>query len=885
MVKKMKRTWWIAVLLLIMLPILSSGLNREIQNVSAYIPGEIWIDRQWRTPATPDADQSVDVYVEVGHSRSPSYISASLSYNYMYGNDITISMPETSTDGIYKATIPGFEYGVIVRYRIHVIGEVDDVLFRLYSPSQTSYHTYTVTEPSDISWSSPSEGTEFNFGPVDNNIEFNFNWAYENLDSAQIQIGEQQIPILNASGKFTQVILDGTDIEDSTLAVTLRGYKSGSLVASDVRSFRFRRLDYDLAWETPSDGNTIAFSPSGPAMFNFTFSKGYDIDHVNLFFNETDKGEVTSPGTLEFTFENFSGLIIASLKGYNSIDNEVVSSTRNFIFRRLVVEVIWETPSINSSITFGTGTEPVQFNLTYSKGTDVYYVKLEINGINMGLVSSPGTVIFAYNDSFHGLVEAVLLGFDEFDTQISSDTRYFKFDKYTATRFEILQQNEIDLGNKLYLILHDPNGDDSTSSYEESTTLSMGIGCEITAGVTAGLEVGVEQEGSFFGLFKTGASASNKLSLSMETSLGFDARFEMTDSTFLTSSDSSYVDFIGPGYGDRYWGELWKLKYVFTVHYIEYYNGTEVYYDPHLWWGILRDAEAYLSDVSAPAAWKAMNPVHSGYSEEDVEWLGGALVADGGGTYVGSETVTNTNTMSSSVSIGIESETKAKLMAGGAYIEGSLELSLNTKIYAEMSASNTIETSYTIRDDDPLDSIVQRVGIDKNFGTYIFKTESDFCATSNPIEHNTVDYLPPIIGYPTIIYDTDQDFKGPTPNDNPLVTVKIEEEGGIQDAILYYSNDNGTSWRSTPLIEYQGQPGVWATNIPKQANNTQVIWYLKAIDMSGNSEEKYDLTGDYFSYEVGIIINPFIAQTPGFTIWTVLASIGLGVYLISKRRE
>ncbi|MHA2278520.1 MAG: hypothetical protein ACXAC2_22300, partial [Candidatus Kariarchaeaceae archaeon] len=623
----MKKTWWITVLLLIMLPIIFNGLNGEIQNGSAYIPGEIWIERQWRTPTTPDEDQSVDVFVEVGHTRSPSYISATLYYNYMYGNDIIIAMPETSTDGTYKATIPSFPYGVIVRYRIRVVGEVDALLFSMWSPSSTSYHTYTVTELSDISWSSPSVGTEFNFGPVDNNIEFNFDWAYENLDSAHIQIGEQEIPILTSGVKSTQVILDGTGIEDSTLAATLKGYKSGSLVASATRSFRFRRLNYDLAWETPSDGNTIAFNPSGPSKFNFTFTQGYDIDHVNLFFNGTDMGEVSSPGTMEFTFENFDGTISASLKGYNSIDDEVAISTYIFIFRRLVVEVIWETPSINSSITFGTGNDPVEFNLTYSKGTDVYYVELELNGLNMGLVSSPGTVIFPYNDSFHGLVEAVLLGFDEYNTQISSDTRHFKFDKYSATRFEILQQNEIDLGNKLYLILHDPNGDDSTSGYEESTTLSMGIGCEITAGVTTGLEVGIEQEADFFGLFSTGGSASTKLSLSMEASLGFDAQFEMTDSTFLSSSDSSFVDFVGPGYGDRYWGELWKLKYVFTIHYIEYYNTTEVYYDPHLWWGILRDAEAFLSDTSAPEAWKAMNPVHNGYSENDVEWIGGILVS------------------------------------------------------------------------------------------------------------------------------------------------------------------------------------------------------------------------------------------------------------------
>jgi hypothetical protein len=241
--------------------------------------------------------------------------------------------------------------------------------------------------------------------------------------------------------------------------------------------------------------------------------------------------------------------------------------------------------------------------------------------------------------------------------------------------------------------------------------------------------------------------------------------------------------------------------------------------------------------------------------------------------------------LSSSISIGLESETKAKLSAGGAYVEGSLELSLNTKIYAEMSVGNTITTSYTIHDEDPTDSIVQRVGIDKNFGTYIFQTEPNFCETSNPIEHNTKDYIAPIIGHPTIIYDTDQDFKGPTPQDSPLVTVRIDEEGEMQDAVIYFSNDNGTSWRMVQLTEYPGQPGVWHANIPKQANQTTVLWYIHAWDETGNTAAKFDITGDYFSYEVGILINPLESPTPGFTFWTVLLSIALGGILITRRRN
>ena len=190
-----------------------------------------------------------------------------------------------------------------------------------------------------------------------------------------------------------------------------------------------------------------------------------------------------------------------------------------------------------------------------------------------------------------------------------------------------------------------------------------------------------------------------------------------------------------------------------------------------------------------------------------------------------------------------------------------------------------------IHDDDPMDSIVQSVGIDKNFGTYIFKTASTFCSTSQPIEYDTIDYVPPVISYPTIIYDTDQDLKGPTPLDNPLVTVKIEEEGGIQDAALYYSIDNATSWRSISLAEYPGQPGVWHANIPKQTNRTTVLWYLKAWDDTGNVAEKYDITGTYFKYDVGILVNPLQSATPGFTAWTVMLSIILGAVFIRKRKN
>ncbi|WP_455463917.1 hypothetical protein [Candidatus Hodarchaeum mangrovi] len=890
MVRSMKKTCWMFGLSLIILLII---FNSGIQVGNAYpIPPIVIVENHTRTPIVPDQGETTEVSCYVYHSGG-SGLSVKLYYRINSGSFIEVTMTNTGSSYVKWETYRFYEYVNLlparnrydlVEYYILARAVADTEISEDRSPL-TGYHSYIVDEPSEIAWISPDSGSEITFGPINDYFTFSFDWSYVNLDDAKLEIGSQTFDILDTSAKF-QVTLNGAPLAGSTIAATLKGYKGSNLVASDSRSFSFRRLDYSLAWNSPSEGNTIAFSPSGLAKFNFTFSQGYDIDHVNLYFNDTDMGEVISPGTVLFTFQDFQGFIYATLKGFNSNDVELVQKTRTFVFRRLIVEVIWESPDENDTITFNPGNESETFNFTYSKGTDVAYVTLELNGLDMGVVTSPGSVTFQYNDSFHGIVEGKLKGYNSIDIEISSAIRHFRFEKEVAVRFEVLKENEIDLGKKLYLILHDPNGDGSFSSYEESSLFSIGIGCEITSSLTTGIEIGIEQESNFFGLFKTGGSASTKLSLSTEASLGFDARFEIIDSTFLSSSDSSSaVDFIGPGYGDRYWGELWRFKYVLTIHYIEYYNGTEVYYDPHLWWGILRDAEAYLSDYTAPDGWKQLNPVHQDYPEDQVEWIGGILISDGGGTYTNTHEVTSTKTITSSISIGIESETQAKLIAGGAYVEGTVDLSLNTKIYAEMNAGNTIKTSYTVRDDETTDSIVQRVGIDKNFGTYIFKTEKDFCSTSKPIEHNTIDYIPPQFGYPTIIYDTDQDFKGPTPMDNPLVTVKIEEEGGISDAFIYYSIDNGTSWRSTSLTEYSGLPEVWHANIPKQVNNTVVLWYLKAWDERGNVGEKYDITGSYFSYKVGILVNPFESPTPGFDLGIVLLGLALGGFLLLKRRR
>ena len=76
----------------------------------------------------------------------------------------------------------------------------------------------------------------------------------------------------------------------------------------------------------------------------------------------------------------------------------------------------------------------------------------------------------------------------------------------------------------------------------------MGVGVSISAGV----EFEVSASADLFGVVE--ASASDKLEL--EFGAGYDFEYKITTSNLITSSlISDDPDFIGPGYGDIYWGE------------------------------------------------------------------------------------------------------------------------------------------------------------------------------------------------------------------------------------------------------------------------------------------------------------------------------------------
>ena len=464
------------------------------------------------------------------------------------------------------------------------------------------------------------------------------------------------------------------------------------------------------------------------------------------------------------------------------------------------------------------------------------------------MLDARSIVLTPYTDYTDGFLSATLIGINN-SVIVDSDTRSFQFVKIEFEITETLNSSTEVLGKQLYLILHDPHGDNSFSSISESTTLSFGVGCEVTKAEGFTLEIGDD-----LGLFGFEVGSSELLSIKTTIGLGFDFRYEVTDTTSLTSSQvTDDADYIGPGYGDRYWGEAWLFKWVVNASYREYSNGTDRWEAPKLYYGILRGLETYISDAHAPPEWRNQNAVYN--SSIPVQWHE-PFTGSGGAPYLYEHEVSTTSTRKLSFQIDLGSDFRVKI----APVETHVTIELSLKTYAEAVEGNTHKVAYEIYDDDPSDFIVQGRGIDQRFGTYIFSSESFFCETSHPLEHNTYDYLPPVIDFPTIDLDTNNDDFGPTNEDSPLVRVYIFEEGGMQDVVINYTINNGLDWNLISLDELFASPGIWEGTIPSLTQNTKVKWYIIAWDSQGNRAERKDVYGNPFEYTV--IEKPLVPSYP-----------------------
>lgn len=502
----------------------------------------------------------------------------------------------------------------------------------------------------------------------------------------------------------------------------------------------------------------------------------------------------------------------------------------------------WRTPSEEELVVLPVG--DAVFNFEYDCG-EINDTKLEINGIDFGSIwNMSSTILSPYTVDIDGRVNATIWGYQTgIPTPVVNDTRAFIFTKLTSEVYELLEEDTKYLGQQLYMILHDPCGDSSFSSFAETSTISIGVGGEITAGVTGGLEFG-----GGFSLFGISVGSSYKLELKASTEIGYGYRYEITDITSLTSSQDIYdEDYIGPGYGDRYWGEAWTLKWELKAYYRTYFNGSELYEEPKIAYGIIRGGEVLLNDYNAPQVWRDLNPIHNGW--QNVNWIDNLTIA-GGSPYTKTNEVTTTQTQSKSFEIGISIESRNKLSCSGFFIESSIGVSVSTKVYREQEETHAHEVSLTIYDDESTDTIVQEYGIDTLFGTYIFRPNEFMCETSYPLEHNTTDYIPPIIDFPIVQLDSSQDGLYPCKDDSPIITIEIFDEGGIQQALLWFSINDGANWDSVILSEQPANPGTWQASIPAHDHGTTVLWYVQVWDLRGLTSTRKDPNENLYKFTI-----------------------------------
>jgi len=498
--------------------------------------------------------------------------------------------------------------------------------------------------------------------------------------------------------------------------------------------------------------------------------------------------------------------------------------------------VKWVSPSENQLIIFPIG-DPI-FYLQYSS-RKLVNATLEINGIDFGSVWNKSSIdLSPYNVSIDGVVTAILYGYEEGNPiPIVSDTRDFTFSKVISDIIELLDYGTEFIGEKLYLILHDPPGDNSFSGYAESTSLSIGINSHFTQSHS----FGVEAEASLFG-WGLGASANIKATWSTESQY----QFKVTDVTELISSVDNYnKDFIGPGYGDRYWGEAISYSWSLKAFYRTYFNGTQRYEKPTVYWGLTRSGEVFLNDYNVPNNWRNLNPVHNNYS--NVDWKNNLTIA-GGSPFSNTYTTVTSNKRIDSFQINFDASVTAILGP----VSLTYSMGLEWQNQQEYGNEQEFKTSFTIHDDESTDQISLEYGIDKLFSTYIFRTHPVSCMTSNPLEYDTFDYVPPIIDFPDIELDSSQDGVSPCLDDDPIINVEISDEGGIQEAWINYSTNGGIVWGFINLSEQVANLGTWEGTIPSQGHGTKVLWYIIAWDNEGSKTIRKNPHGNPYTY---IVIN------------------------------
>ncbi|MFX1268559.1 MAG: hypothetical protein ACFFAK_11425 [Promethearchaeota archaeon] len=640
-----------------------------------------------------------------------------------------------------------------------------------------------------------------------------------------------------------EILVNGTNYFNGTKSIKLRFEKFNYF---DTRSWSDYQIQPNMIKLTlyPPDPPNNFRAKNGAAHILLTWdsvvTNGPPLINYNVYRGEEFGGPKTLLTTTITNQYNDTGAIIGTRYYYVVSATTIAGTSENSsedsgrAYEQPFIE--WITPVNNTRIILPLG-DPTTFSFEYD-WVEMDDAELELDygtfQRTYNVWNKTSINIDVLSDYEDGSVIATLTGKNQsivFDT----DILHLTFVRLTGEAIKTVNQSTVLLGQQLYMILHDPNGDNSYSSFSETSVLSIGVGLE--AITIVGENFGLEY---FYGYCGTDTGGSLLLENKMTTETGFDFRYEIIDTTNLTSSQvNDDPDYIGPGYGDRYWGETWVLQWVFNATRKSYSNGTVQWENPLLYYGIIRSFETFAGDTDASTEWKSQNAIYNNLIP--VSWLG-TFMESGGTPYTSTHQVGATITRKISFDLSFGSNVTVRLP----YIASNATFELSIKNYAEVG--NAHEAKYEIYDDESGDFIAQELGIDERFGTYIFNS-SGYCETSFPYEHNTHDYRPPDIDYPVVDKDSNDD--GYTTNEDfPIITVDIFEENGIQDVVIWYSIDNGSFWDVIYLSELSGQVGTWQGTMLNQTLNTTVLWYIQAWDNQGNYAIRYNYSVTPFQYTV-----------------------------------
>lgn len=237
----------------------------------------------------------------------------------------------------------------------------------------------------------------------------------------------------------------------------------------------------------PIQGATVSITTLGS---DLTDSSGkYDIVGPSSSW-ETVPFDVTKSG-----FQNYHSLV--EISSGDQQRDATLSNLPSY-------ELQWSSPAAGASITFGPGNDPFLFNFSYTYN-DISDVHLFLNDHDYGSVWGNTQISLSYDGNVDGDVVATLVGYDGSGTEQVSNVRNFYFTWIYSQQDETLDTGAEVMPQELYTIVHDPCGDGSSSTFEQSSTFTLGVGVELTAGATATFEVGADAS-----LFGIGVGASEK---------------------------------------------------------------------------------------------------------------------------------------------------------------------------------------------------------------------------------------------------------------------------------------------------------------------------------------------------------------------------------------